>query len=174
PLTERLVMSEIPLAISTLLQQAGINFRELQHEPTLTSAESARVRGEPLFVGAKALLLKVDAEFALFVLPAHLKLDSSAIKRQLQAKKLRFATPDELRAQTGLVPGSVPPFGRPILPYDLYADESIGTVLDRVAFNAGALTHSIIMSATDWRRIAQPREFRFGLADESDSSNPGS
>lgn len=162
-------MPEITQAIRTLLQQAGITFRELQHEPTLTSAESARVRGEPLFVGAKALLLKVDAEFALFVLPANLKLDSTAIKRHLQAKKLRFATPDELLAQTGLVPGSVPPFGRPILPYDLYADEFIGTQLDRVAFNAGALTHSMILSATDWRRIAQPREFRFGLPDESAS-----
>jgi Ala-tRNA(Pro) deacylase len=166
-------MTSIPQAISDLLRQEGAAFRELQHEPTLTSADSARVRGEPLFVGAKALLLKVDSTFSLFVLPADLKLDSNAIKRHLQAKKLRFATPAELLEQTGLVPGSVPPFGRPILPYDLYADETIGSQLDRVAFNAGALTHSIILSATDWRRVAKPVEFRFGLSEqEQDPGKP--
>lgn len=158
-------MNDYPRVIGDLLRAAGVAFRELQHEPTLTSADSARVRGEPLFVGAKALLLKVDAVFSLFVLPADQKLDSAAIKRHFQAKKLRFATPAELLEQTGLVPGSVPPFGRPVLPYDLYADATIGTQLDRVAFNAGALTHSLILSATDWRRIAQPTEFRFGLAE---------
>jgi prolyl-tRNA editing enzyme YbaK/EbsC (Cys-tRNA(Pro) deacylase) len=52
-----------------------------------------------------------------------------------------------------------------VLPYDLYADETIGTQLDRVAFNAGALTHSLILAASDWRRIVQPTEFRFGLVE---------
>ena len=156
-------MSDILAAIRALLTQAGVPFREVEHEPTHTSEESARVRGEPLEVGAKAILLKVDDTFHLFVLPAHRKLDSAAVKRRLQVKKTRFATPEELLALTGLVPGSVPPFGRPILPFDLWADDDVGLAHGRVAFNAGSLTDSIILTADDWKRIAAPNCFKFAV-----------
>jgi len=148
---------DVSAHIRELLVQAGITFREVHHEPTRTSEESAAARGEPLGVGAKALLIKTDDVFRLFVIPADRKLDNGAIKREFDAKKTRFATPEELLEMTGLVPGSVPPFGRPILPFELYADESIGREYERVAFNAGSLTYSIIMSAADWDRLAQPR-----------------
>lgn len=145
-----------------LLDKQGINFKEKEHAPTYTSEESAAARGEDLAVGAKALLLKTDDVFRLFVLPANLKLDSGAIKRELKVKKIRFATAEELREMTGLVPGAVPPFGPPVLPFELFADEAVGTLNDRVAFNAGSLTNSIIMAAKDWAEIAQPRRFSFG------------
>ncbi len=143
------------------LQSAGIAFREVQHEPTRTSEESAAARGEPLNVGAKALLLKTDDVFQLFVLPADRKLDSTAIRRHLGVRKTRFASIEELHAMVGLVPGAVPPFGEPILPFPLYADETLGVDTGRVAFNAGLLTHSIIMAASDWEAIARPERFRF-------------
>jgi prolyl-tRNA editing enzyme YbaK/EbsC (Cys-tRNA(Pro) deacylase) len=143
------------------LHTAGITFRELEHEPTRTSEESAAVRGEPLGVGAKAMLLKTEKVFRLFVLPADRKLNSTAIRRHFGASKMRFATVEELNDLIGLVPGCVPPFGEPILPFELYADESVGVEHDRVAFNAGSLSHSIIMSASDWEALARPVRFRF-------------
>jgi Ala-tRNA(Pro) deacylase len=147
------------------LIQARVVFTEKEHLPTTTSAESAAARGEELGVGAKALLLKTDDQFRLFVLPADRKLDSAAIKRELGVKKTRFATPEELREWTGLVPGSVPPFGPPILPFELFADSDIGVRYDRVAFNAGSLTHSILMSAADWISLAHPQRFPFGKSE---------
>ncbi len=143
------------------LKAKNIAFREVEHNPTRTSEESAAARGEELNVGAKALLLRTDGVFRLFVLPADRKLDSTAIRRQLGVKKTRFATIEELHELTGLVPGAVPPFGGPILPFDIYADESVGTKTDRVAFNAGSLSHSIIMSASDWLAAAKPIRFKF-------------
>lgn len=143
------------------LKAAGIDFREVHHQPTRTSEESAAARGEALNVGAKALLLKTDDVFQLFVLPADRKLDSTAIRRQLGVRKTRFASVEELHDMVGLVPGAVPPFGEPILPFSLYADELLGTRTNKVAFNAGSLTHSIIMAASDWAAIARPRRFRF-------------
>lgn len=152
---------DVTQRIIALLEHAGIAYRRVEHGPTRTSEESAAARGEPLENGAKALLIKVDDDFRLFVLCADRQLDSAALKRLLNAKKTRFATPDELMEQTGLVPGSVPPFGEPILPYALYADEEVGLRTDRVAFNAGSLTTSLILAATDWERIAQPRRLSF-------------
>jgi len=148
-------------AIRKLLADHDIAFQEKQHAPTFTSEESAAARGEPLGVGAKALLLKTDDTLRLFVLCADRKLDSGAVKRHLKAKRIRFASAEELQELTGLVPGAVPPFGLPILPFELFADIEIGVRHDRVAFNAGSLTDSIILSAADWERIAQPARFAF-------------
>ncbi len=73
---------------------------------------------------------------------------------------------DELKELTGLVPGSVPPFGRPILPFDLYLDEALRTN-DRIAFNAGSLTDSIILGMSDYLRIAAPNDcFAFSATTE--------
>lgn len=142
-------------AIRTMLQSAGIPFRELHHEPTRTSEDSARVRGEELRIGGKALLMTGDGSFRLFVIPADRKVDSGAIRRQLGIKKLRFATPEELAERTGLVPGSVPPFGEPILPFPLYVDSALGEN-ERIAFNAGMLTDSIILATSDYLQVARP------------------
>jgi Ala-tRNA(Pro) deacylase len=143
------------------LDSNGVAYRIVEHPPTRTSEESASARGEPLSVGAKALVLLTDAEFRLFVLPADMKLDSGAVRRHLGVKQTRFATPEELFELTSLVPGSVPPFGNPVLPFSLYADTSVGLRHDRVAFNAGSLTHSIIMSGKEWDRTAGPTRFSF-------------
>jgi prolyl-tRNA editing enzyme YbaK/EbsC (Cys-tRNA(Pro) deacylase) len=150
--------------IRRLLIERGIRFEERQHPPTATSEESAKARGEELGVGAKALLLRTDDVFRLFVLPADRKLDSKQVKQHLSVKNVRFATPAELLERTGLVPGSVPPFGPPILPFELFADVTIGVRYLRVAFNAGSLTDSIIMNASDWQSVANPE--RFPLAKE--------
>src|ERR1700704_5389917 len=124
--------------IRAWLTSESVPFREVHHEPTRTSEESARARGEELRVGGKALLIKVDAEFRLFVLSAERKLDSTAIRTHFGAKKTRFASPEELLELTGLVPGCVPPFGPPVLPFPLYVDPSV-LENDRIAFNAGSL-----------------------------------
>jgi Ala-tRNA(Pro) deacylase len=159
--TRRIVTSpNVTAQIRTWLTSAGVPFRELNHEPTHTSEESARARGEELRIGGKALVLKVDGTFRLFVLSAARQLDSGAIKHHFGAKRQRFATSDELHELTGLAPGAVPPFGRPILPFDLFVDGSI-LKNDRIAFNAGALTISIIMSVKDYVRMTEPNVFGF-------------
>ena len=138
----------------------SIQFRAVHHEPTHTSEASAKARGEDISVGGKAIVLKVDDKFMLFVLSAALKVDSQKIREHFKAKKTRFATPEELMHLTGLVPGSVPPFGKPFIDLDLYVDSSIARN-DVIAFNAGSLTDSIIMSTKDYLSVAQPTMLDF-------------
>ncbi|HEY2252776.1 MAG TPA: YbaK/EbsC family protein [Planctomycetaceae bacterium] len=155
--------AEILQSLRDWLTAQNVPFREVHHAPTATSEESAKARGEELRVGGKALVMRADDSFALFVLPADRKADSGAIRRELQVGKLRFASREELLELTGLVPGSVPPFGPPILPFPLYVDSAIQEN-DRIAFNAGSLTDSMIVAMTDYLRVAQPeRVFTFSL-----------
>lgn len=146
--------------ICCLIEQNQFDYKTIEHEATLTSEQSAKVRGEDLSIGGKAILMKIDSEIYLFVLSASKKLDSKKIKTHLKAKKIRFCTNEELFNLIKLVPGSVPPFGHPILPFKLYMDNSI-LANEKIAFNAGSLTNSIIFKTSDYLKIANPEIFDF-------------
>ncbi|MBI2429091.1 MAG: hypothetical protein HYV29_09915 [Ignavibacteriales bacterium] len=146
--------------ICSFLSERNISFRTVHHQPTFTSEESAKARGEDVKIGGKAILMKIDNDFKLFVLSAALKIDSKKIKELFNAKSIRFATKEELHSLTGLVPGSVPPFGRPILDFDLFVDSSI-LQNEKIAFNAGTLTDSIIMKTSDYSLIANAQQLNF-------------
>ncbi|HWB13452.1 MAG TPA: YbaK/EbsC family protein [Pirellulales bacterium] len=153
-------MNQVNEALHSLLREAGVDYRTVRHDPTPTSADSARARGEELKVGGKALVIKTGDDFRLFVLSAACSLDSAALKRHFGVKKTRFADAGELESLTGLVPGAVPPFGRPILPLELFLDPSV-LANERIAFNAGLLTESIIMPVADYIRVAGPVVLEF-------------
>lgn len=142
-------MSTIFEKILEFFESRKIPYQHIHHQPAYTCKESAKARNESLDIGAKALLMKVDDSYSLFVLSASKKLDSKKIKNFLSARSLRFATAEELLEQTSLVPGSVPPFGKPILPFQLYVDHSIEELL-HVAFNAGSLSDSLVISSKDY------------------------
>lgn len=146
--------------IKVFLDDNGVVYRTVHHEPTRTSEESARARGEDVKIGGKAIVMKVGETFRLFVLSAARKIDSDSIKDHFNVKGTRFANAEELLNFTGLVPGSVPPFGHPILPFDLYIDNSI-LLNEKIAFNAGSLTDSIVMHVRDYLRIADATVFDF-------------
>src|SRR5439155_12148755 len=74
------------------LQQGGVTFTVLRHEPVYSSEQAAAVRGTPLSSGAKALVVKAGERFVLLVLPADRKLDSRKARDGLAVRALRFAT----------------------------------------------------------------------------------
>src|SRR4051812_37212690 len=100
-------------SIKKLLQDHDIEFAELTHAPSKTSDESRAVRAEagyPNAVGAKALLAKLyfkDGEkFATIVLPGDHLLDKNKLIAGVpDLKKIRFATPEEMMALAGVIPG---------------------------------------------------------------------
>jgi Ala-tRNA(Pro) deacylase len=153
PITERLI---------GWLTTAGVPFRVLQHPPVLTSAEAATVRGTPLEAGAKALVVRADGRPVHLVLPADRRVDNARLRELLEARRVRFATPDELAALTGCAPGAVPPFGD-LFGLDGLVDEAL-TRVDEIAFNAGSRTVSITMRCADFLRLAGARVVRFTQA----------
>lgn len=147
--------TDVYASIRALLDRQGVGYRALEHEPTPTSEDSARVRGEPLAIGGKALSMRADGADVLLVLSASRRFNSKRFRKVIGARKLRFLTPEELYDACGLVPGSVPPFGRPVLPFALYLDASM-VAQPRIAFNAGSLRRSVIMDRSDYQRVANP------------------
>ena len=140
--------------IISLLEDNNIQFQLKHHAPTPTSEDSARERGESVKIGAKALVLKTDKVFYLAVLPADRRLDSSAYRKLVGARKIRFATKDELLQLTGLVPGAVPPFGN-FLGIEMIVGEGLFEE-EYMAFNAGTLTDSVKMKTKDYKKLVNP------------------
>jgi Ala-tRNA(Pro) deacylase len=140
--------------VESLLNQAGVPFQVLHHEPVFTSEEAARVRGVDLASGAKALVCKADDEFLMIVLPADRRLDSKGVRRGLGARRLRFANREEVLELTGLAPGSIPPFGS-LFDLKTLCDERLGEN-ERINFNAGDHRISVSMLYADYLRVEGP------------------
>ena len=150
--------------VESLLQQHGIAFQVLRHEPVYTSEEAARVRGTPLASGAKALICKGDDAFVMLVVPADRKLDSRTVRRAKGWRKLRFASREEVLELTGLAPGSIPPFGS-LFGLPTLCDKRLGEN-EIINFNAGDHSISVSMRYADYVQVEKPELGIF--ADELD------
>ncbi len=136
------------------LEQHHVEFQRKDHAPTPTSQDSARERGEPIKIGAKALLVKAGTEFVLCVLPADRRLDTKKVKTILNSKTLDFASKEELFEKTGLIPGAVPPFGN-LMGLKMIVDTALFEE-EYMAFNVATLTSSLKIKTVDYRRSVQP------------------
>ena len=125
---------DITKLIRKLLAVNNIDFQKINHEPAITCEQSAKTRGCDQKIGGKSILFKDKQDYRLFVMSAALQVDSKKVRKILKSGWLRFATEEELWEMAGIEKGALPPFGRGIIPVDLYLDES---VLDNeeIAFN---------------------------------------
>ena len=143
--------------VQALLQQANAPFTVIDHAYANTSESTAIARGTPLHWGAKALVFKLGKapNFGIFVINAHRTVNSRAIRQRLDLRRLRFATKDELLQLTGLTPGCVPPFGRPLFDLPLYVDAALPKEKN-IAFSIGSHTQSVTVLCQDYLRAANP------------------
>lgn len=142
-------------SIVDFLNNGSVSFELKHHPPTPTSEEAAKARGEPLKIGAKALLVKGDEKFVLLVIPANLRLDTKKVKKLLHTRNLRFATAEELKQMAGVEKGGLPPFGF-LFGVEMIVDTRLFEE-EWMAFNAGSLEQSIKMRTEDYRKAVKPR-----------------
>lgn len=149
-------MPSVADRITALLDGAGVPYTHLAHAEARSAEEAAAVRGTALAIGGKSLLLKLEGlGFAVLAVGGDRRVDNRLLRRHLGISRYRFATPEELAAVTGLEPGAVPPFGRPIFEARLYVDAALAAN-DRIAFAAGSRSASILTSTADWLAAAKP------------------
>ncbi|KAB8040761.1 hypothetical protein GCL60_02200 [Silvanigrella paludirubra] len=145
------------------LNQSFAKYSLLDHKPTLTSEESLSVRieaGYKNIVGAKALLLELlqkDIELrerVLCILPGSSKLNEKKLVEAIgYGKKLKFLDKETMLRDYNLVPGSVPPFGNPIIIVKHFIIDSDIFQAPLLGFNAGLLTRSIIIEPQEYKKV---------------------
>jgi len=142
--------------IVRLLRHNDMRYEHMTHEETPTSEDSARVRGTLFEEGIKSLIVKgkTSKKNYQFNIPSHMKLDMKMVQ-EFTGEKCEFEEPAVISERFGLIIGGVPPFGS-LLNLDTYFDEKIEH-FQRVAFNCGLKTESIIMSGSDLVKLVQPK-----------------
>ena len=143
--------------VSAFLREAGIAHDIVEHKPTYSAIEEARVaREEPRFT-AKTLLLHDRDGWRLAVIPANRRLDMGRARRLLAGShRLRLATEQEM--QEGFPAfdvGAIPPVGAP-LPLPEAVDIRL-IYRDHVLCPAGDHRHAIRLDPRDLVRLAEPR-----------------
>src|SRR6202035_2476884 len=90
-------------AVLELFQKNNVQYFLYDHVPVHTSEEASRVRGVELKTGVKAMLVreKETGKFLLADVAADRKLDFRKLEELSGAKLLRFATKEEVLAETG-------------------------------------------------------------------------
>lgn len=142
-----------------LLSEQGAHYRVVEHEATGKCEAVSEIRGTDLGQGAKALVCKVKGngvkQHVLAILAADQQADLSQLASHFGGSKASLASPAEVDELTACVFGAIPPFSfHPDL--TLVADPLLFERFDEIAFNAGLLEKSVIMSSKDYLRIAQP------------------
>jgi Ala-tRNA(Pro) deacylase len=142
------------------LDQQKVKYVKISHSPAYTAQEVAavaHVAGREL---AKTVIVKLDGEPAMAVLPASFKVDFALLKKATKAKKVELAGEEEFRSLfIDCELGAMPPFGNL---YDLkvYVAESLSEDSE-IAFNACSHTELIRMSYADFQRLAEPIVVKF-------------
>lgn len=147
------------------LDKHRVKYVTVSHSPAYTAQEiaaAAHVKGKDL---AKTVMIKVDGEMVMAVLPASYQVDLYLFMDAFSADRVELATEDEFR---GLFPGcevgAMPPFGnlygmRVYIAQELTEDEEI-------AFNAGDHTELLKLPFRDFARLVQPIVLDFSAMPE--------
>ena len=142
--------------LKEFLDSKGAKYESVSHSPAYSAqrvAASAHISGKEL---AKTVIVRIDGEFAMAVLPASCRVHLGRLKSALSASHAELATEAEVEK---LFPdcekGAVPPFGN-LYDLDVYVAEQL-TADEEIVFSAG--THKELMrtSYKDFARLVEPK-----------------
>ena len=137
------------------LETHRIEYSTITHPATYTAmrtAEAAHVPGREL---AKCVMIWIDEQLAMAVIPATHRLDLEKLGRWAGLAGVRLASEEEFKS---IFPdceiGAMPPFGNlygvQVYLADVLAHEK------RIAFNAGSHSEAIEMTFADFDRLVKP------------------
>jgi len=137
----------------------NIRYLSMRHSLAYTAQEiaaAAHVHGKEF---AKTVIVRIDGELAMAVLPATEKLDPDLLAAAVQAGEVALAGEDEFQGRfPKCEPGAMPPFGN-LFDMKVYAEEKLAAN-ETITFNAGSHTELIQMSFRDYRDLVQPEIVR--------------
>ncbi|MGZ4787888.1 MAG: aminoacyl-tRNA deacylase [Terriglobales bacterium] len=149
--------------VKEFLDTNRIHYASIVHPTSYTAqgtAAYAHVSGKEL---AKTVIVRIDSQFAMAVLPASSQLDLSGLKKLTKAKTVGLASEPEFEFKfPDCDLGAMPPFGN-LYGMAVYVDEML-TYDKEIAFNAGSHNELVRMSYQDFERVVNPIVGRFALA----------
>jgi Ala-tRNA(Pro) deacylase len=142
--------------LKEFLDGEQVKYVSIVHSPAYTAQDVAASAHVPGRVLAKTVIVKLDGEMAMVVLPANRKVVIQDLRDVTGSDQVRFATEEEFRERfPDCETGAMPPFGN-LYGMTVYLAQSLA-LNDEIAFNACSHTEIIRMSMRDFERLVQPQ-----------------
>lgn len=141
--------------LKEFLDREHAKYVTIGHSPAFTAQEvaaSAHIPGKEL---AKTVIVKIDGELTMLVLPASDNVRLAHLRQELGAKDVELAREDEFRK---IFPdcetGAMPPFGN-LYGMKVFVSQALRED-DAIAFNAGSHDELIRLPYAEYERLVHP------------------
>ena len=143
-------------ALKSFLGNTHVKYTVITHSPEYTAQEiaaSAHIPGKDL---AKTVIVKIDGDFAMVVLPASMHVSLTCLKKAAGARDVEIASEAEFAE---LFPdcelGAMPPFGN-LYEMPVFAAKEL-TKDTEIAFNAGTHSELVRLAYSDFDKLVHPK-----------------
>ena len=149
--------------VKAFLNDHGSKYVAISHSKAYTAqgiAAITHISGREL---AKAVIVKLDGDLAMAVLPASCQVDLEELKRKTGVRVAELATERDFKQHfPDCETGAMPPFGN-LYGIPVYVDQTLSE--DReIAFNAGSHYELIKMKYADYEQLVKPEVMEFSSA----------
>jgi Ala-tRNA(Pro) deacylase len=146
--------------LKEFLDQEKIKYVSIVHSPAYTAQEvaaSAHITGREL---AKTVIVQLDGEMAMAILPANRKIVLQDLREVTGSDQVKFVAEEDFKKRfPDCETGAMPPFGN-LYGMEVFAAASLSENED-IAFNAGSHTEVIKLSYKDFERLVHPKVVSF-------------
>ncbi|MEM7167355.1 MAG: YbaK/EbsC family protein [Planctomycetota bacterium] len=148
-------MSVVADRVKHVLDEHFVCYETLPHVTDYTALETSEHTHTPGNAFAKAVILLVEHELVMAVIPAHHHVDLESVRRYLGARHIKLAREWRIRHHfKDCDPGAIPPFG------NLYGMRVLVSPVTEqnhaITFNAGSHEMVISISYDDYRTLVRP------------------
>jgi len=152
--------------LKRFLDEHHVKYVTIHHSPAFTAQEiaaSAHIPGKEL---AKTVMIELDGDMAMAVLPASARVDLQAFRRAAGAETIKLAGEETFaREFPECEVGAMPPFGN-LYGMRVFVEQTLTEDVE-IAFNAGTHTELIRMSLDDFSRLVEPTVVSFAAVGAS-------
>jgi len=144
------------------LDSQNIRYKKITHSEAFTAQEiaaSAHLPGKEL---AKTVMVKIDGNMAMAVMPASYKVNLDLLRKESHSSRVDLAKEDEFQEMFPQCEiGAMPPFGN-LYEMPVFVSEKLAED-EYIAFNAGSHTELIQLSFKDYKNLVNPKIVKIAI-----------
>ncbi len=149
--------------LQELLDSNQVKYRSIAHSVAYTAQEIAAAAEVPGGEMAKTIIVRIDGELAMAVLPASYRVDTSLLAKAAGAEKVEIAgEKDFADLFSGCELGAMPPFGN-LYGMKVFVAEKLAED-EEICFNAGTHRELIRLKYADFESLVKPVKAEFAVS----------
>lgn len=148
--------------LKDFLDSEEVKYVSIVHSPAFTAQEVAASAHIPGKILAKTVMVNVDGQMSMAVVPASFSVDFDLLQGALDADDVTLAHEEDFEDRfPDCELGAMPPFGN-LYGMPVYVSRSL-TENDEIAFNACSHRELLKMSYKDFVKLVEPKVITFSV-----------